>query len=305
MSKLWVFLRNHLLFTVALLLLISILSLALFGEYLPIVDGQLTEKNHRTANGVLYTPPFEPSKENLFGSDHQGRDLLNLIIMAAKETLLIVLLLTVLRYLMAIPLAYLAHKNVLGINDLIKCFNTFFSYVPTVIIVIMIALLPPLLFTSIRPFWLIVIIAIVEVGRVATTVRDDFATLAVRDFMESGVAVGANSMKMLRSYYLPFLYGKLAIYFISDLGKVMFLLGQLGFIGIFISQALVQVDPGVFDIHNESLSWPMLLANAFMDIRGPIWIAFWPAFAMTVKIFTFNILAQGLQNVLKTKDSFI
>ncbi|HLS07346.1 MAG TPA: peptide ABC transporter permease, partial [Bacillota bacterium] len=107
MSKLWMFLRNHLLFTVALLLLICILFLALFGEYLPIVDEQLTAENHRTENGVLYTPPFEPSQENLFGSDHQGRDLLSLIIIGAKETLLIVLFITVLRYLVAIPLAYL------------------------------------------------------------------------------------------------------------------------------------------------------------------------------------------------------
>src|SRR5690625_6975060 len=136
MSKLWVFLRNHLLFTVSLLLIISILSLTLFGIYLPIVDGELTEENHRTENGVLYTPPFEPSEENLLGSDHQGRDLLSLIIIGAKETLLIVLLITVLRYLIAIPLSFLAHKNILGANFVVKSLNTFFSYVPTVIIVI-------------------------------------------------------------------------------------------------------------------------------------------------------------------------
>lgn len=110
---------------------------------------------------------------------------------------------------------------------------------------------------------------------------------------------------MLKSYYLPFMYEKLVVYVISDLGKVMFLLGQLGFVGIFISQHLVQVDPGLFEIRNESNSWPMLLANAFMDIRGPIWIAFWPAFAMTVTIFTCNMLAQGLQQELKKKDAFL
>jgi len=286
-------------------MLSSLVLLAFFGEYLPFVDGNLMEENHRTENGVLKIPPYEPSADYWFGSDHQGRDLLSLIIVGAKETLLIVLLITMLRYLIGIPLSFLAHKGIFGANFIVKALNTFFSYVPTVIIVIMFALIPPLLFTPLRPIWLVVIIALVEVGRVSATLKEDFDALSVRDYMESGVAVGAGPWKMLRSYYLPFIYGKLAVYMISDLGKVMFLLGQLGFIGIFISQALVQVDPGVFDIQNISLTWPMLLANAFMDIRGPIWIAFWPALAMALTIFIFNMLAHGLQQVTQRKDGFI
>jgi len=303
--KIYRFLRNNLLFTVALSLLIILLLLAFFGKYLPFVDADLAKENYRMENGIIKIPPYEPSKKYWFGTDDQGRDLFSVIILSAKETLFIVLLITILRYLMAIPLSFLAHKKIFGMNFIVKSLNTFFSYVPTVIIVIMFALLPPILFTSTRPIWLIAIIAFVEVGRAAATLKDDFDALSVRDYMESGVAVGAGPWKMLRSYYLPFVYEKLAVYMISDLGKVMFLLGQLGFIGIFISQALVQVDMGMFEIHNISLTWPMLLENAFLDIRTSIWIAFWPAFAMAITIFIFNMLAQGLQQVTQRKDGFI
>jgi len=303
--KTWRFLRRNLLFAIALSMLVTLLFVTFFGEYLPFVDEQLEIENHRMEDGVLKIPPYEPSKKYWFGSDSEGRDLFSVIVLGAKETLFIVLLITILRYLMVIPLAFLAHKKVFGMGFIVRSLNTFFSYVPTVIIVIMFALLPPLLFTSTRSIWLIVIIAFVEVGRAAATLKEDFDALSVRDYMESGIAIGAGPWKMLRSYYLPFLYGKLAVYMISDLGKVMFLLGQLGFIGIFISQALIQVDMGMFEIHNISLSWPMLLENAFLDIRTSIWIAFWPAFAMAITIFIFNMIAQGLQQVTQRKDGFI
>ena len=98
---------------------------------------------------------------------------------------------------------------------------------------------------------------------------------------------------------MPYLYGKLLINMVGDVGKVMFLLGQIGFLGIYISQDFVQVDPGIFEFQNTSLSWPMLLLNAYKDIRGAIWIPFYPALAMTYVIFTFNVLSQGLQKLVK------
>ncbi|MFD2132886.1 ABC transporter permease [Pseudogracilibacillus auburnensis] len=305
MIKITRFIRKNLLLYCGFVMLMVLLVAALFGEYLPFVDAELKQEDYRRIDGAIFAPPFEPSSEYWFGTDRKGRDMLSLIVMGARETLLIVLLVTIIRYAVAIPLSFLAHKRVLGMDTLIKSLNAFFSYVPTIVIVVMLAILPPVLLTDARPFWMIVIIALVEAGRVAHTMKGDFDVLAGKEYMLSGLAIGAGPFKMLKSYYLPFLYERMIVYIISDLGKVMFLLGQLGFIGIFISQALVQVDPAQFEIENISYSWPMLLANAFMDIRGPIWIAFWPAFAMTFTIFTFNMLAQGLQQVPKKKDAFM
>lgn len=98
---------------------------------------------------------------------------------------------------------------------------------------------------------------------------------------------------------MPFLYGKLLVNFVGDLGKVMFLLGQLGFLGIFISHSFMQTEANVSGFKNTSLSWPTLLTDTFQDLRGAIWIPFYASLAMTYVIFTFNILAQGIQKLLK------
>lgn len=305
MRSIWQFARQHIMLSCGILLLGLLIFIALFGEYLPIVNDRAEEDAFYLENGVILSPPYAPSSEYLLGSDRDGRDMLSLIILGTKETLLLVLLITLIRYAVAIPLSFLAHNRIVGMDLAVKSLNAFFSYVPTIIMVIMLAILPPLLFSEMRPFWLLFIIAMVEVGRVADTLKGDLDVLAPKEYMMSGVAVGASPFRMFKSYYLPFVSEKIIVYIVTDLGKVMFLLGQLGFLQIFITQEFIQTDIGVFEIQNRSISWPMLLENAFMDIRGPIWIVFWPAFAMTMTILTFNMIAQGLKQFFKRKGSLL
>lgn len=305
MKKIWQFIRKNFLLCSGLFIFVWMLWIAFFGEQLPFVDEDLEELKYLNIDGTLYAPPLEPSNEYWFGTDRDGRDIFSLIVMGAKETLLIVIIVTLLRYLFATVLSFLAHKRIVGTASLIKGLNAFLSYVPTVIIVVMFAVLPPILFSEMRPYWLIIIIAMVEVGRVASTMKDDFDEIAMKEYIISGHAIGVGPVRMLRAYYLPFLYEKLSVYIITDLGKVMFLLGQLGIIDIFISQALVQAEIGMFEIRNESISWPMLLSNAYKDIRGPVWIPFFPALAMTFTILTFNMIAQGIKQVSKKKNVYL
>src|SRR5690625_1620181 len=150
--------RKNLLLTISLILLVGLLFLVFFGRYLPFVDTKLSIENHRMEDGVLLVPPYEPSETHLIGSDHEGRDLLSVIILGAKETILLVVCITILRYLMALPLSYLAHKRILGLNILVNGFNMFLSYIPTIIIVMVFALLPPILFAPTRPFWILLIV---------------------------------------------------------------------------------------------------------------------------------------------------
>jgi peptide/nickel transport system permease protein len=225
--------------------------------------------------------------------------------MGARETLIIVLLITIIRYIFAIPLAFFAHKNRFGAHYFLPCINGLLSYIPTIIIVILLVMLPPILTIDTRPYYIILIIALVEVGRAADMILLEMDELSKREYVLGGIAAGATPFRIFTAYILPFLYGRIFVYAISDLGKVMFLLGQLGFIGIFISQEFIQNEAGGFELINNSITWPMMLINAFQDIRGPIWIPFFSAFAMTFAIFTFNLFAEGLKKVFSKKVRYI
>jgi peptide/nickel transport system permease protein len=233
-------------------------------------------------------------------------------------------MITIIRYVLAIPLAYCAHKKMtifnyelnipfanfthlgtFGVQNLVNWLNGTFTFIPTIIIIMLLATLPPILTIDERPIILMFVIATVELGRVANMIKIEFDEISSREFIQGGISIGASSFRLLYKYYLPFLYEKLLISMVSDFGKVMFLIGQLGFIGIFLSQELIQEDPGRFKLVNDSITWPTFFMNAFRDIRAAIWIPFYPALAITYSIFTFNVLAQGLQNVFKVKGSYL
>jgi peptide/nickel transport system permease protein len=316
------FFKRYWLVLIGSVMLLPLLFMSFFGDYLPFVDKDLEEilylwdDNHNPV-----TPAFAPSEDFLLGTDRTGKDMLSLIVIGAKETLLLVFMITVIRYVLAIPLAYLAHKRIhffhfhwnipflsfkakgsFGVQHLVNWLNGTFTFIPTIIIILLIATLPPLLTIDERPIVLMFIIATVEIGRVANMIKIEFDQIASKEFIEGGIAVGVSPLRLLYKYYLPFLYEKLLISMVADFGKVMFLLGQLGFIGVFLSQELIQEDPGRFILVNDSITWPTFFMNAFRDIRSAIWIPFYPALAITYSIFTFNVLAQGLQHVFNTRE---
>jgi peptide/nickel transport system permease protein len=298
------FMRKYLLFLIGSSMLLLLLTLTFFGEYLPFVDKEVKEIQYIWKNNIPVVPPYAPSEDFILGTDRLGRDLLSLLIIGAKETLLIVVLVTIIRYSLAIPLAYFAHRKVFGAQSLVKWLNGAMSYIPTIIIIVLLATLPPILTIESRPLIIMFIIAIVELGRVANMFKLEFDDLSKREYVLGGISVGATPFRLLHKYYLPFLYEKVIIHMVTDLGKVMFLLGQLGFIGIFISQDFVQLDRTVFDLVNNSITWPTFFMDAFRDIRGPVWIPFFPALAITYSILTFNVFGQGLQNLFKKNVSY-
>lgn len=298
--KIATFIKQNALFCLGMMMLLFLLLITFFGPYFPGIDTKLEEIDYLwNEDKVPVIPPYEPSDEFPLGTDRLGKDLLSLIVLGAKETLFIIFAITAIRYIFALPLAYFSHRNLFGANALLNWLNGFLSYVPTIIVVILLVTLPPILELKARPFFIILIIAAMEIGRVAEMAKLEFNQLSTKEFVTGGNSVGISNFRLFKNYYLPFLYGKLLVSFVGDLGKVMFLLGQLGFLGIFVSQDIVQVDIAAFEIQNTSLSWPMLLLNAFNDIRGAVWIPFFPALAMTYVIFTFNILGQGLQKLVK------
>jgi peptide/nickel transport system permease protein len=296
------FIKKNFTFLLGSLMLVLLLFFTFIGPSLPFIDAKKTL--YLWIDKIPTAPPFGPSKKFIFGSDRLGRDMASLLVLGAKETLFMVVSITLVRYVLAIPLGFFAHKRKFGAQAILNFLNGFFAYIPSIIIFVLIATLPPFLTSPSRPLILMVVLAIIEMGRAADMIKAEFENLSSREFILAGVAIGATPLRLLRFYYLPFLYDKLLISVITDMGKVMFLLGQIGFIGIFISQELLQVDPGIFILNNKSLNWTVLLQNAFSDLRSAIWIPFFPALAITYTIFSFNIFAIGLKNLFNKRENY-
>ncbi|MCA1031055.1 ABC transporter permease subunit [Bacillus timonensis] len=267
-----------------------------FGPYLPFIDAELSgERVKFPEPGKIETAPFPPSDEYLLGTDKEGRDLLSLIVVGTKDTILIIFAITLLRYIIAVPLALIASKQVGPISWFIKWWHQLFSSLPIIFSTILLVNLPFLMFSEQRYIWCIVIIALIEVGKVAFITQQQAHALSKAAFVEAGITLGVTPLGLIIRYYIPNLLPEIIVNFFIDLSRVALLIGQLGILSIFIMQEFVQLNYGAGEVINTNFNWATLLGQARHDVLKAFWIPFFPALALTFTILSFNILAEGLR----------
>ncbi|MDX8361718.1 ABC transporter permease subunit [Cytobacillus sp. IB215316] len=283
------------LLSISLLLLISIIT-----SILPIFD--MTRVKHLYINDKLFMPPVAPMDEYPLGTDEFGRDLIELFIVGAKNTLTLIVGIVLLRYVLAIIISFAVRNTNSIFRRIITFWNDLLSYVPTIIFVLIISVIPQLVLSEWRPFWMILLIAIVELGAVVHLMSNELDKLSSSEYVKSGVAVGNTAFKNYRYYYLPHLYPKIVVNFTSDLAKTTTLLAQLAIIGVFMSQEKIQMGfTGQWVWVSNSQSWMALLENSAVDIRVNPWVPFWTCLVITLLIINFMVIERGLQKYLRKK----
>jgi peptide/nickel transport system permease protein len=286
-------------------LLLSIyLIFAIGGSYLPFVDSELKDEVMRRDESGLSIPPYPPSEKNWLGSDKSGRDLLSLLVIGTRETLILVFLIAGLRYLLALPLGAAA-ANFKFFRWILDSWNYLLSFIPPIFLVALVIGLPFIYFSKNLFFWYVFILAIVEVGRVAEIIRSQMSELSVRDFVEAAVTSGTNKSNMFMRHYWPHLRPLVFTSFAADLGRVLFLMAQLGVIQIFVYREFVSTLGGAYENISASLSYPVMLQNILRDIWVHTWIPYFTVLFIAVLIITFFLLSEGLKRYFKKKYRMI
>ncbi|OCA88364.1 hypothetical protein A8F94_10335 [Bacillus sp. FJAT-27225] len=296
---------NWRLWTGAFFLLLVVL-VAVFGPYFPFVDTELKPLGViRTDEGKFVLPPFPPMEGYPLGSDHKGLDILSLIILGAGETLLVVLAVVVARYVFAIPLAVAAFYSTF-MEGFMHAWQQLFSFMPPIFFVSFFSGLPIIFFSEIRPVWIVLVLALIEGGRVAEIIHEHMRQTEKRPYIEAGIVSGCSPFKMFRNYYLPVVIPNIIVLVINDIGRVLFLISQLGIIHIFINHTFIVQENGfLYDVVNTSLAWPTLFMTILDDVRIYRWIPFSAIAAIGLTILFLNLFAGGLQRYFENKHRLV
>jgi peptide/nickel transport system permease protein len=282
-----------------LFIIYSIFAIA--GSNLPFIDSELKEEVMRRDNsGMLMIPPYPPSEEHWLGSDKLGRDLLSLLVIGTRETMILVFLIAGLRYLLALPLGAAA-ANFKFFRWILDSWNYLLSFIPPIFLVALFIGIPFIYFSKYLFFWYVLILAVIEVGRVAELIRSQMAELSVKEFVEAAETSGTNKRNMLMRHYWPHLRPLVVTSFATDLGRVLFLMAQLGVIQIFVSRKFVSTLGGAYQNMSTSLSYPVMLQDILRDIWTHPWIPYFTVLFISLLIITFFLLAEGLKRYFKKK----
>ncbi|MFZ7946998.1 ABC transporter permease subunit [Neobacillus sp. 19] len=276
------------------------LVLAAFGPYLPFVDQGLKEETMQMHDSKIIIPPYPPSKDHLFGSDHKGRDLLSLLVMGTRETLLIVIVVVVIRFSLAVPLGMAAMVS-RPLNAFLGGWNYILSFIPPIFLVALLLGIPFIFFSTHRPFWYVVILSSIEVGRLATMVKNDAKYVSNQLFVKAAISTGCTRVKLFTRHIFPHLKSQLITSFVNDLARVLFLLSQLAVVQLFLNQKFTSELDGSYSAENISLAYPMYLQTISRDIWSSYWVPLYSVLFISLMIITFLLLADGLKKHFKVK----
>lgn len=218
-----------------------------------------------------------PSPRHLFGTDQLGRDVLSRLLVGARVSLAISLSSVVLSVTFGTLVGAVAaffggwlDGAVMRLTDLVLA-------VPRlVLLIVVIALLRPSAVT------IVLLLAAIQWPSAARLVRAEILSLREREFAEAARALGFSRRRILLGHLLPNALAPVLVVATLGVGHTVILEAGLAFLGLGVP-----------------LSWgSLLLAGQGALLTGGWWLALFPGIAISAVAIAFNLLGDGLRDVL-------
>ena len=154
------------------------------------------------------------------------------------------------------------------------------------------------------PFMFLVILLMVFFGRnivlifvaigainwldMARIVRGQTLSLKNREFIEAARAGGVSTGRIVRRHIVPNLLGVVVVYVTLTIPQVILVESFLSFLGLGVQEPMT--------------SWGALVNEGASAMEVAPWILIFPALFLTVTLFCFNFLGDGLRDALDPRD---
>lgn len=243
-------------------------------------------------DGTITTPPYPPDNTYRWGTDALGRDLYSLILAGVQQTLFLAFGVVIARLTVGVTLGVLAGWfNESWLDRLIMGLVQAIAVFPTLLLA---ALIIFAIGFERGMFTFFMALSMVGWGEIVEFVRGEVITIRPKPFIESAIAAGQGTPRLIRVHFLPNLAPGLIAVSAVEVAAVLLLLGELGFIGIFI-QGGASTD---FGLYAQVPEWGSLLSGVRSWVRAYPWTGFFPAAAFFIAILGFNLFGEGLRRLL-------
>ncbi len=269
-SALFFFRRNPL-STLGLVILVAMVLLSVFA---PLISpyGPYDSDPRRTLRS--------PSTAHLFGTDSYGQDILSRVLYGGRITLLISLLAVALGLLLGTTLGALAayfgrlmDELVMRAMDMVQAFPSFILAMSVAI-----AIGPGLL-------TLVVANATVNVPLYARILRSRMLSVRQSQYASAAICVGNPWHRALFVHLLPNCLGPIFVQATLQSGWAILASAGLSFLGL--------------GMRVPAAEWgSMVQMGARYMTTGEWWVAFFPGMAIVLSVLVFNLIGDGLQELL-------
>ena len=295
-------------FMLGAILVLGLFALVLFGPVWapqnPYIAGQHIVPHLDRESGEFIRPPLEPSEEYPLGTDQWGADILSLLMHGARNTLVACAFITMLRILLGLILGALAGWNEDSwIDRLVMALIGMLTSLPLLIVAMIL-----IYALDIRRGLSVFIIALSVVGwtEIAQYIRSEFLVLKQQPFIEGANAVGMTGTQIAIRQVLPNVLHQLLVITFLEMGAVLMLLGELGFVGTHIGGGS-RIDlsepmapPNIVTLA-EVPEWGAMIAGGVQWLVGKPHVVWPPAIAFFIAVVAFNTLGEGLRRLIEKR----
>jgi len=236
------------------------------------------------------TNPFAvlhpPSAQHWFGTDNVGRDILSRVLYGARISPLIALIVLLIAGAIGIPLGLAAGYFGGWLDEVIMRITDIFLAFPPLLLALAFAAVLPATLTTV-----IIAIAISWWPWYVRLIRGQAASVTGRPYIEACRALGIPRRRILLRHVLPNSITPLIVQMSLDVGGVILTAAALSFLG------LGPQDP--------IPDWGLMVSEGQAYFPTAWWAVTFPGIAILLTAFAFNLLGDGLRDLLDPKRTFL
>jgi len=224
-----------------------------------------------------------PSRDHILGTDELGRDVFSRILAGTRVSLQVAVV--VLSFAVIFGTAVGAVSGYFGgmVDEILMRLTDMFLAFPALVLAVAIAATLGKSLTN-----TMIALSTVFWPWYARLVRAQVLSIKEREFVEAGRSIGLSSWRLMVRHILPNAAAVIIIQVTLDVGYAILITSSLSFIGL--------------GAQPPSPEWGTMLSTARSYFRDAWWYTTFPGVALTLTVFAFNILGDGLQDAIDPRS---
>ena len=272
--RLWRDFADNNLAMAGLIIVVALVACAIFAPLLATHDPATQELSNRLS---------VPTSANWLGTDELGRDVFSRLLFGARVTLGMVIAVVILVAPFGLAVGCVAgYFGGWADKALMRTTDIFLAFPRLILALAFVAAIKPGITSG------VIAIALTTWPPYARLARAETLTIRNTDYIAAVRLTGASPWRIILRHVVPMCLGSLIVRVTLDMSSIILFAASLGFLGM--------------GAQPPSPEWGTMIATARRFFLDQWWVPLMPGIAIFVASLAFNLLGDGLRDVLDPKQ---
>ncbi|MCL6627087.1 MAG: ABC transporter permease [Alicyclobacillus shizuokensis] len=228
--------------------------------------------------------PVGPNAKFPLGADNLGRDILSRVLYGAQVSLLVGVISTVINLVLGVLVGTVAgYFGGWVDNVLMRVTDVILAFPLLLFAMALVAVLGPSLWN------VLFAIGVLGWGTMARVVRGQVLAVKEFEYVQAERALGASNTRIMFRVILPNIIGPVIVLSTLNVGQNILVEAGLSFLGI--------------GIQPPTPSWGNMIEAGMQTYQVAPWTLWFPGLALVIAVLGFNLLGDGLRDILDPRNT--